>query len=1017
MSRARLSLNGSWNFIPDPQSSYQHDTLPATNHTIQVPGAWEHLFNGEERFGRAWYVREVDVPADWRERALYLRFGAVNYYTQVWINGQYVGEHEGGYTPFSWRVDHLVKWGEPNRLVVMVLDPAYSITAYPALTLEQLGATLHETFGYQIGEIPLGKQNWYGSVSGIWQDVYLESAYATTVTGAMVLPDIDHCFARVKVGIAGMEEAGQDLTLRLQILDAEGQIVDDEAGIPLARAIGDSAMPDRPHLSPRIDLRVDGVRLWQLEDPYLYHVRATLERNGEVCDEYTSRFGMRKVAIRDNRILLNDHPIYIIGALDQDFYPETGYTPPSKEFLEEQVDKAKHMGLNLLRCHIKAPDPAYLDVADEKGILVWEELPNWISLTEKAAQRGRETITRMIERDYNHPSVIIWTIINESWGADLAGREDDRKWLRGMYDYVKDLDPTRLVVDNSPCNMPGGRNFHIRTDIEDYHIYFQIPDHYQKWAQWVKDFSRHPSWTFSFHGDAERTGEEPLMVSEFGNWGLPTLRDLITEYGQEPTWFRTGQDQTQPSGVLRRFTRFHLDEIFGSYDQFAIATQWQQYFSLKYQICDMRRYPSIVGYVITEFTDLHWEANGLMNIWRRPKVFYNHLAKFQQQDVIIADWENINFWSGDLCQVDVVVSHFSREDLTDCTVEWNVSELGENGRIEHVNVPPYQSPQVGTVKFVVPPIDNPVRCRLHLRLRDRNARIVARNTQYVSFFPTRCYQSNPTTEPIWVYDPHAIYEMGRKLFEAGYNVVAEPTGPHGPARFAVATRLDRNVKEFIENGGNVLLLIRSPEDVSSDLDEFELLKVRDRRVRVDQNTREKNPWEGDWVSNFTWVKHQPIFRDIPRVIDSPLQGELMDFQYYRVTPNQVMLGWDQNRDFEDILAGMVVGWVHSPVAVLAQCKWGKGKLLASTMRLQSPFGEEPVATIILRNLIAYMLSSRFQPKKDIHQRFTRRQAELAAATEPLPPGTPVPAGAESGAPVAREAAAEAVPPTGTAVEA
>src|SRR5205085_1716709 len=152
----------------------------------------------------------------------------------------------------------------------------------------------------------------------------------------------------------------------------------------------------------------------------------------------------------------------------------------------------------------------------------------WMRLTDQAAARGRETLTRMIERDFNHPSVVIWTIINESWGVDLVNREFDRRWLKQMYHYVKDTDATRLVVDNSPCNMPQGRNFHLRTDIEDFHIYFAIPDHYHKWASWVKDFSTHPSWTFSYYGDAERTGEEPLVVSEFGSWGLPTLKDLLT---------------------------------------------------------------------------------------------------------------------------------------------------------------------------------------------------------------------------------------------------------------------------------------------------------------------------------------------------------------------------------------------------------------------------------------------------------------------------------------------------------
>ena len=114
------------------------------------------------------------------------------------------------------------------------------------------------------------------------------------------------------------------------------------------------------------------------------------------------------------------------------------------------------MGLNLLRCHIKAPDPRYLEAADRLGILVWEELPNWLPAHRGGRGPRPGDDHPMIERDYNHPSVIIWTIINEGWGVDLVNREYDRGWLKQMYHYVKGLDPTRLVVDNSPCNMPAG---------------------------------------------------------------------------------------------------------------------------------------------------------------------------------------------------------------------------------------------------------------------------------------------------------------------------------------------------------------------------------------------------------------------------------------------------------------------------------------------------------------------------------------------------------------------------------
>jgi hypothetical protein len=680
---------------------------------------------------------------------------------------------------------------------------------------------------------------------------------------------------------------------------------------------------------------------------------------------------MRQIEARENRIFLNGRPIYIIGALDQDFYPETGYTPPDDEFLEDQIRKARHMGLNMLRCHIKVPDPRYLDAADRLGILVWEELPNWTRLTEQAAARGRETLTRMIERDYNHPSVVIWTIINESWGADLVGREEDRRWLKEMYHYTREIDPTRLVVDNSPCNTPHGRNFHLRTDIEDFHIYFAIPDHYERWSSWVQEFAAHPSWTFSYHGDAERTGEEPLMVSEFGNWGLPTLKDMLTEYGVEPSWFRTGNEETQPRGVQRRFTRYHLDEIFGSYDQFAILTQWHQYHALKYQIEEMRKYPSIVGYVITEFTDLHWEVNGLLNIWRRPKVFYNHLAQFQAQDVLFAAWQRLNFWEGDLCTVDVFVSHFGDGDMQGYAIEWNISDLGVAGSIPGVGVDRHDARKVGAVSFVVPPLTHSLRCRLHLRLKDPSGRIVARNQQILSFFPNALFRSTKPDVPLWIHDPEGKWNLETRLLEAGYRSRSSPGNDEDRARFAVVTRIDTEVARFLAEGGAALFLIHSAESISPEVPEREAIKIRDRRARIEKNTWEKNPWEGDWVTNYNWLKHGALFEGVPRAVESPLEGEVMDFQYYKVIPDHVLLGWSPDRDFEEIYSGMVVGWVHSPASLVAQCRWGQGKLLATTLKLEESFGDDPVATILLQNLIRYLMSPRFKPEKELQVRGSR----------------------------------------------
>lgn len=164
-----------------------------------------------------------------------------------------------------------------------------------------------------------------------------------------------------------LADTAAPLTLRYQVLDMAGGLVAERSGVSPAEALGRGRATDRPLDAPVLEIPLGDFRLWELDSPYLYWLHVVLEERGEPRDELQVRFGMRKVRAARNRIWLNDRLLYLRGALDQDFYPETSYTPPSKEFLAEQFDRALHLGLNLLRCHIKGPDPRYLEVATRRG--------------------------------------------------------------------------------------------------------------------------------------------------------------------------------------------------------------------------------------------------------------------------------------------------------------------------------------------------------------------------------------------------------------------------------------------------------------------------------------------------------------------------------------------------------------------------------------------------------------------------------------------------------------------------
>ena len=276
--------------------------------------------------------------------------------------------------------------------------------------------------------------------------------------------------------------------------------------------------------------------------------------------------------------------------------------------------------------------------------------------------------------------------MNESWGIDLTD-PCQRAWLAETYRWFKELDPTRLVIGNSAC----WSNFHVITDIADFHSYYAMPDHLEKWRKWTAKYAGRPWWLFAhdyqehaqwrqflldpWHGeerplapDAQPKGDEPLLVSEFGNWGLPDINKLYEgNGGTAPWWFDTGLDWNNgivyPRGIGQRFREYHLNLIFPSLAALTEASQRLQFEALKFQIENMRAHASLQGYVITELTDVHWESNGLLDMYRNPKVYHSLLHKFNADDVLIPHWERLAYSAGEICTIEVFFSHYSSVDI------------------------------------------------------------------------------------------------------------------------------------------------------------------------------------------------------------------------------------------------------------------------------------------------------------------------------------------------------------------
>ncbi|MHC4518159.1 MAG: glycoside hydrolase family 2 protein [Planctomycetota bacterium] len=475
-----LNLNGTWQFRFDKENAGLDRDWAAGKAdfplSITVPFPWGSKLSGvEDQADIGWYRRTIRVPDDWQGRRVFVVVGACDWLTTAWLDGQKVGTFQGGYTPFEFELTDHVKPGQDQQLVLRVDD-----TKHP-FKLE-------------------GKQG-YGPARGIWQTIYLEARPQVAIETIQFLPDIDAKKVTVKVRLDQPAPAQMKFSL--------------QGG---AKASANIAQGKK---RIELDVPIKRMRLWSLEDPHLYEVEAVLSGQGQT-DTVSTYFGMRKINVTKlpgtdfPYIALNNKPIYLKMSLDQAYHPDGFYTFPSDAFMRDEILRSRQIGLNGQRIHVKIGIPRKLYWADKLGMLIMADVPNsWGRPDEKMRNETEVALRGMIRRDFNHPSIFSWVIFNETWGLFSGKRvyaPETQEWVASMVRLAKDLDPTRLVEDNSPCN-----NDHVLTDINTWHQY--LPGY--RWTEHLDQVCKdtYPGSKWNYIGGRTQ-GNEPLINSECGNvWG------------------------------------------------------------------------------------------------------------------------------------------------------------------------------------------------------------------------------------------------------------------------------------------------------------------------------------------------------------------------------------------------------------------------------------------------------------------------------------------------------------------
>ena len=495
------SLDGPWEFSLDPEVTCPRPGDVNFDRTISVPFSPETPASGIGYPGflsACWYRRKFAAPPLPGGARLYLRFGAVDYRATVWVNDRYVGQHTGGYTPFSFDITDALT-PHDQAVVVRVEDDPADLSK------------------------PRGKQDWqrephsiwYPRTTGIWQTVWLEAVSPCHIADLRWTSNLE----RWEVGLAAAIEGaqGRRLFLRVRLIARGATLADDTYSVESGEVIRRIALSDPGIDDSRNDL------LWNPNSPTL--IAADLElttADGVLLDRVESYTALRSVTTQGDRVLLNGRPYYMRLVLDQGYWPETGLTAPNPDALRRDVLLAKAMGFNGVRKHQKIEDPRYLFWADHLGLLVWEEMPSAYRFTIDSIERVTREWLDVMRRDASHPCIVAWVPFNESWGVpNLPDSPAERHYVRALYHLTRTLDPSRLVVGNDGWEA-------VATDVIGVHDYDADP------SRLLRRYGGEELLTRLFRRERpagrlivlERDTEQaPIVLSEFGGAALASRGD------------------------------------------------------------------------------------------------------------------------------------------------------------------------------------------------------------------------------------------------------------------------------------------------------------------------------------------------------------------------------------------------------------------------------------------------------------------------------------------------------------
>jgi len=886
-SRDHLSLDGEWKLALDPEDRgvgerWYDAGVELEARTVVVPSVWDRWVPDYD--GAGWYFREFMVENAWRARRVDLCFDAADYYAQVWLNGAYLGDHEGGYTPFSFPVSaHLLSG--VNRLAVRIVDPHGE----------------HGFGEFLPKEIPCAKEGGYWSFAGIWGSVALEAKPLAHIKDVFVQPDIRRKRVRVQVETS-------------------------QPGVIAARIEGTEYRTEGA--SGALFIEFPEFSLWTPETPQLYRLCVTLSAEDGGSDTIAVRFGMREFTVKDNRFYLNNHPLFIKAALHQPDYARSLAAPESVELARREILLAKEAGFNMLRLHIKTAPRITLELADELGILLYEEPPiGWIKNSPHMKRRCENEVREMILRDRNHASVVMWGMLNETGNAGYVTGGGAQLIKDDLCRLARSLDPTRIVIDDcggvNATREPARLMRPYRDEFEEYddlHIYQRAPVDHD-----IESYYRH-------NGAPDRL----FFLSEFGFGGPEDLADVLAQYGDEKDTLKDARFIARMLEASQQgFAERSLDRVFGDFAGFTAAARELQCDAARFQIDAIRANPKAAGYCYTQLCDAgHEFCAGVLDRWRRVKPVFDVMKQVQRPLRPLIQMRRTTLVPREEAQVIVLLAN---EDRIEGRADLSLQVIGPTNQVLWKKKRAVKIPRHGKELWSgsVAASGSPGMHKFVVRLLQGISVLAESEIELFVVDP-----APPCKIGLHVLDPRNEWQSRCAAFAKTETLLA-PIHIIPPLANTIRAYPDNELMQILAQvrGGAVALFFGPPEDWN------------DLAVRIDESLK-ATPKDavGCFLPACHYVKLHPVFDALPA------RG-LMRQAYRNVVPPRTFLeSGDEDicgaYDTVPIAAGNYMmgetAWWGSDILVR---RYGGGRIVFTHLRVLEHLGDDPVADRLFVNLL------------------------------------------------------------------